>query len=546
MPHASMIRRCLFIFILAAAVFYALGASPARVWCGENQPVLEKDAGQKGDDIDSDEEDGDLEEDTDEEESGGGTTVPKPSGSAPAIPKFEEEWSMEKDTDKGPEKPSLTWHTLTEFENLINTRQEDEFRDAYEKNEISTRVDLTYGTSNTFLKSVTDVYVMPTFINDAIGDEYKYSEDTQIERNLRISGHESEINFRELYLNYPIPKGHIRAGNQVYAWGTADFINSTAYINPRDLRELIFIDEDQLKLGVPSVSGMLFFDKMTLETVWIPVHVPAAIPPTGNFWSVKRVDDDFPLVFDDSRALPAESKNFGYAARASSSIKGFDFSFSGYHGPDTDQVLRPYSTVTIPDEPLGVRIRPYYDRVDYVGFDFSTARGDFVFQVEGAYSPNKSGFVEQNGNDPASLDFPFEVERADYYSYSVGFNYFIPMEKLLPGHPGDSLFTMEWYQAGFVKSNIAGPLIPDSLVLRYQDDFFDKRVHVSLSNILGIGDDGVIFWPQLSYDFKNGFKLVLDYAAINGKPADQWEDSTIFYFFRENDFIMVTLQYAYP
>jgi|GEM_PF-647572 len=547
-PKSNLIsiRRCLFISLLATAFFFASGPRPWEIFPlgtptahAQYEDDEETDPEEEEADLNSEEEeDTDLEE-TDETTSGTG------SSNNLDIPEFEEDWSLDEDAAAGEEAPALTWRFSAEFENLFNTRREDHFQDAYEKNEISARVELTYGTSSSFLKSITDVYVMPTFINDEIGDDYFYSPDTEVSRNLRISGRESEVNFRELYVNYPFKLGHIRAGNQVYAWGTADFVNSTAFINPRDFRELLFIDDDHLKLGVPSVSGMIFFDQVTFELVWIPVHVAAAIPPTGHFWAVEKVDDDFPVNFDDSDPLPAESENFGYAARVSSSIRGYDFSFSGYHGPETEPVFRPFRTVLEPNQPLGVLIRPYYDIVDYVGFDFSTTRGDFVFQMEGVYSPNKSGFVEQDSNDPAALDFPFDIKRTDYFAYSVGFNYFIPMHRLLAGHAGDSLFTMEWYQAAFIDEDVNAPLIGNSLVFRYQDEFFDKRVHVSITSILG-RENGIIFWPQLAYDFKNGFMLELDYAAINGDPEDDWEDSSIYYFYRQNDFIMVTLQYAYP
>ncbi|MEZ4565798.1 MAG: DUF1302 family protein [Desulfobacterales bacterium] len=62
--------------------------------------------------------------------------------------------------------------------------------------------------------------------------------------------------FRELYYNWSREKFRVRMGNQVIAWGTADFLNSTSYFNPSDLRELLFKDEDQVALPVPAVSGL--------------------------------------------------------------------------------------------------------------------------------------------------------------------------------------------------------------------------------------------------------------------------------------------------
>lgn len=466
--------------------------------------------------------------------------------SAADIPEFDSDWSMEEDFAMAEEAPELTWRLNTAFENLFNLEQDDHFQDAYEKNELSARLDLTYGTSLTYVKSITDVYMLPTFINDDIGDAYFYVSESNVARNLRLSSRESEMIFRELYLNLPLESGHIRFGNQIYPWGTADAVNATAYINPRDLRELLFIDEDEQKLGVPSISGMYFFDSFTMELVWVPIHVATVIPPTGHFWAVDRVEDNYPVFFDDSEPMSVASENMGYAARLSSSYRGMDFSFSGYHGPDTEPVFRPFATVLEPNQPLGIRIKPYYDVVDYLGFDFSTSWGDFVFQVEGAYSPNKSGFVLQDTEDPTALEFPFTVKQSDYYAYSAGFNYFIPMHRLIEGHAGDSLFTMEWYQARYRKAALNDPILSDFLTFRYQDDFFDKRIHIEISTIFETRDGGLIFWPQAAYDFQNGFKLGLEYAAINGDGRGNWETDSLFYYYRSNDFIMLTLEYAYP
>ncbi|MGM0452781.1 MAG: hypothetical protein ACQERN_06430 [Thermodesulfobacteriota bacterium] len=462
------------------------------------------------------------------------------------IPEFDTDWSMEGDFATAENDAELTWGVDVAFENLFNLESEDHFQDAYEKNEISTRIDLSYGTSRTYVKSITDFYVLPTFINDEIGDAYFYASESNIARNLRISGRESEIIFRELYLNYPLENGRLRIGNQIYSWGTADAINATAYLNPRDLRELLFINEDHQKFGVPSVSGMYFFNRFTTELVWVPVHVASAIPGTGHFWAIDRAENNYPLFFDDPQPLTVKSENMGYAARVSSSYRGMDFSFSGYHGPDTEPVFRPFATVLEPNQPLGIRVKPYYDTVDYLGFDFSTSLGDFVFQVEGAYSPNKSGFVLQDTDDPTTLEFPFAVQESDYYAYSAGFNYFIPMHRLLKGHAGDSLFTMEWYQARYRKAELNDPILSDFLTFRYQDDFFDKRIHVEISTIFETRDGGLIFWPQAAYDFQNGFKLGVEYAAINGDGQGDWETDSLFYYYRTNDFVMLTLEYAYP
>lgn len=461
---------------------------------------------------------------------------------------FDEDWDAAFDDNESSaaSTPAFTWRFESAFENIIHTDRKRHFKDAWEKNEISALFEFQYGDADDYLFSQTGLYFFPTFISDTAGEEYVYSSESKTYRNLRISSDASEVIFRELYYNWSRKKFRVRVGNQIIGWGTADFLNSTSYFNPSDLRELLFKDEDQVALGVPSVSGLFFLKGFTVETVFVPVHTAAVFPETGNFWAVKKVEDEYPVIFGDANPMDANSKNFGYGARLASTYKGIDFSFSGYHGPDKDPVLLPSGTVLIENQTVSVLVQPEYFIVDYVGFDSAFTYEDFVFQVEAAYSPNKSGFVRQDTTRPQDLTFPYDTRKTDYLSYSIGVNYFIPLRKLLPGHAGESLFTLEWYQAGYFDDDIEEPQITDFLTCRFQDTYFGDRISVSMTGIVETRNNGVVLWPQIGYDFLNGFAVEVGYVAIDGHGEGDYQKDSIFYYYKDNDFIMVNIRYAFP
>ena len=477
---------------------------------------------------------------------GGDRLYAQDDGESEEFWEYDEDWDLESDFSVTDDSPDLTWRVNVAFENYVNTNQELHFEDAYEKQEVHTQLDLKYGTGDRYLKSITDIYFFPTFLNEDIGNDYPYAPESRTHRNLRISSESSEIIFRELYYNWLIDKCRIRIGNQVYPWGTADFLNSTSYLNPNDLRELILKEGDELRLGVPSASAMIFFSDFTMELVFVPVHTAVAIPSTGHFWAVKEVEGQYPVYFDESDPMDASSENFGYAVRVSRTYRGMDLSLSGYHGPDNDQLLVPFRTVLEPNKSVGIMIQPQYFVVDYVGADFSTTYEDFAFNAEVAYSPNKHGIIEQNTDQPQTLEFPYDTAETDYLSYSLGVNYFIPMQKLLPGHAGDSLFTMEWYQAAYFEDKFDSPQITDLLSFQFQDSYFDKRVKVWLATVFETRRGGMIFWPKLGYDFKNGFEVEVGYVGINGRGEGDYDKDSLFYYYRENDIIMVNFTYAFP
>lgn len=461
---------------------------------------------------------------------------------------FEEDLDadLEEALGMGIETPAFTWRLDAAFENYIDTDRDQDFEDADKKSEISAGLEIRYGTSRNYLFSVTEAYFHPTFINSDIGADYPYSEETEFHRNLRISSKDSELMARELYYSWLLGKYRIRIGNQIFGWGTADFINSTSYLNPADLRELVFKDQDDLRLGVPAVSGMIFLSDYTVELVFVPLHIAAALPSTNHYWAVKFVEGSYPVIFKDSEPLDADAENFGYAGRISTTFRGMDMSLSAYHGPDNEPVLVPSRTVLIPNQPVALLIDPEYFVADFVGADFSMDYEDFVFQAETAYSPDRTGFVKQNTDLPQYLKFPFETKKSGFVSYSVGFNYFIPLHQWIPGHTGDTLFTAEWYDAMYLDDDINPPQITDFLTARFQDDYFDKRIHLSLTGIFETRGGGMVFWPEAEYDFKNGFKLELAYVGINAGGENDFDEDSVFYYFRDNDFVMVNLRYAYP
>ncbi len=439
----------------------------------------------------------------------------------------------------------FSWRLKTALRNYIRTDRDLHFRDANKKNEVRLRLDTTWGTPPYYFFAVSDAYFFPTFLHEEIGDEHPYSPESRVYRNLRVTTRASELVFRQMYFNWDLNRYRMRVGNQLFLWGTADFMNSTAYFNPPDLRELIFRPQDENRFGVPAASAMLFFDAFTLELVFVPLHVPSALPSTGHFWAVERIEDEYPLVFAEPEELPVDSRNFGYGGRLSATRSGIDFAFSAYHGPDREQLLVPYSIVIEENQPISLLIQPKSFLVNYVGADMALTRGDFVFQLEAAVSPNKRGIVRQDIRRPQDLTLPYDTRKSRFFCYTVGFNYFIPMQDFISGHAGESLFTVEWYQARYDDAQINRPLLTDFLTMRFQDSFFDTRLRASLTYLLEVRNNGFVWWPQLGYDFKNGFEVEVAYIAIHGKGEGDVNRDSLFYYFKNNDFIMVNFRYAF-
>ena len=467
------------------------------------------------------------------------------AGEADSLESFGDIEGFDDDWEEDGKSGYYTWRMFIESDHTVAADADLDAGDANLKNEIRCRFESRYGTDEMYLFAVPNLYMLATFLDSGMEDDVPYTTDDKVYRNLRFSTETAELTLNELYASRLWGSARIRIGNQIYGWGTADSFNPTSYFNPFDLRELLFKDDDEIKVGVPSVSGLFFLDGFTLEAVWVPVHVPGILPSSGSFWAAKSVEGKYPLFFDEPDPLSVSPDHMGFGVRCASTFAGMDFSVSGYHGPDKEPVILPERTVLQANQPVGVLLVEDYSVVNMVGFDFSMNLDAFVVQVEAVYSPDKSGFIRQVRDDVQNIEFPFDTERSDYFSYSAGFNYFIPLGKLIEGHEGETVFTVEFAQSEYLDDDINPSFFTDLLSLRFQDSFFSGRLNTSVTAVIETGHGDSIFWPEVKWDFQNGLTLSLAYAVISGDNDGDWHDVSVFSYFDDNDVVMWRVRYEW-
>lgn len=421
---------------------------------------------------------------------------------------------------------------------LANMYRDQELVDAQKKSEFRTRLKLKYGTENTYVYGVPNAYFITTFVDERLGDDYVYSKKPFTGRNLRLSTKASEASFNELYVHISSEKARLRVGNQIFAWGTADVMNPTSYFNPFDAREFLFKEEDEMYLGIPAVSAMLYFGTYVLELVYAPVHVPMAFPENQNFWFPRITDVPVKILVEEHKGMEINGKNMAYGARFSGQVWGFDASVSAYHGPDKEPVFAPKEVVFPPNELMSISVVPEYYVINKFGFDASMDINKFVFQCEAAYSPDKRG-LEKLPSNVYDVKFPLKVQKSHYFAYSTGFNYFIPMNKLIEGHDGDSVFTFEWSQSLFLDSEMEEPILTKMIITRIEDTYFDGKLKLKIAFIYEARDSGYIFWPKAEWDFQNGLSIEVSYANISG------EEDSFLYYYKDNDILLWKVRYTF-
>jgi hypothetical protein len=457
--------------------------------------------------------------------------------------KVENEEEIEEDDDD--EEVEFIKSGFIESENYLSSYKDQKASDANVKNEIRNRFKMKWGTENFYLVSVTNISFIPVFIHDSIGSRYVYSDDAILRRNGMISSKNSEIKFSELYMNYGQSGFRLRLGNQFVAWGTADTINPTSYFNPGDMRELILKDDDESKLSVPLISSMLFLGDYNFELIVVPVHIPSIMPEDNNFWAVQPDDYPFGISYGKSEGMEVDAKNVSYGGRFSGSIKGIDLSLSGYYGVDKDPLYVPDSIKVIENDSIAILFEPNYFIIGTVGVDFSMNFDKFVIQGEVAYTPNKRGYVNQDTTESENITLPYVVLKSHYISYSTGFNYFIPLNKIIEGHEGDTVLTVEWHQVKYFDTRIVSPLFSEMITVRLEDSYLGGRLKLKITGMVEPLKKAYIVWPSFGWDFQNGLTMEISYLGISGVKMDEQIDNSMLYYLKNNDVAVWKVRYDY-
>ena len=425
------------------------------------------------------------------------------------------------------------------FEKFMATDDEVSEEDRLIKDEVRLTLELVYAGDGYSLFMRPQLYGLLT----PGEDRYRYRDELKSYSNLTVSSEHYELSFPELYYSRETDAYRLRIGNQIYNWGTADIINPTAWFNPIDYREILFREPDEAREGVPSVSLLTYPGEWTFEMVLTVLPVTSKDPLYGDFWYPDFDNLPMEVYLAEGEDDPG---NPGFGARLSTTLGSTDFSFSAYRGPDKDLLLVPEETLITDTGEVGVRVRADTVPVTMVGMDVAHSIDRFVFQAEAAWSPDKQRVINQSRLAPQDMAFPWEMDKGGWISWSTGFNYFIPMEKLIEDHQGDAVLTVEYLESRYEDGGTAGGgLTADFIGARIQDSYMENRLEVALTAMQEKNGAGNLIWPWVGYRFDNGFRAGASWVRVEAGDPGQNRLASLFYYIRKKDLLSLKLNYEF-
>jgi hypothetical protein len=219
----------------------------------------------------------------------------------------------------------------------------------------------------------------------------------------------SELKLGEAYLDMSLGPVDVRLGNQLVNWGTADGINPTSVVNPRDL--LSVTDLGIAGAPVPAIAATYYFGSASAITgVLVLDFVPAAIP--GQLAQVE------PEGKPDSLRDKLE-----FAVRGETMLGGHNVYASYFRGwQDLPAAWLRATELPDPYPPFAPHLK--YRRMHQFGLATAGTLGDAAVWLEGAVTvPDK--LEELDAPPPATMpmssnDSSFQVVLGADYTFNVG------------------------------------------------------------------------------------------------------------------------------
>ncbi|MBN1997052.1 hypothetical protein JW935_05835 [candidate division KSB1 bacterium] len=333
-----------------------------------------------------------------------------------------------------------------------------------------------------------------------------------------------EIDLREVYMDVYFDKIDLRIGKQQIIWGKANGVFITDIVSPKDLREFLLPDFDEIRMGVTAVKADYYMGNHTFEVVWLPVFTPTRMPGEGSIW---RPSMDFPVEseFDYSRQeVKGALENSELFAKYSAITPAIDFEIMVGYAWDDDPTMHIRKTIDPQTmQPASLTVIPRHHRLGIGGGSFSSTLGPFVVRGEGAYYTGKYF----NTADPTVTH---AVVKKDYLHYLLGVDYTL-WEINLSG---------QFIQQAILKYDapIEQDEFENTATFLARRDFLRETLTVELFTYIGLNNNDALIRPRMYYDLADGFELLLGANLFTG-------DKGRFGQFRNNDMVYFKVKYSF-
>jgi hypothetical protein len=349
------------------------------------------------------------------------------------------------------------------------------------------------------------------------------------------------VEFYEAYVSlsdFLVERLDVRIGRQRMAWGTADKLNPTDNLNPKDLEDLFDFGKH---LGTNAIKASYYLGDYTLTGVFVPVFTPAVFPRSdwaSAFAQPMALPAGMTIrSLDDHVSLPQNNfkQSSMVALKFATKVLNYDLSLSYFRGRDDLPLV---TAVTIsPVDALGtvdIASELSYPRLQVIGADFAGQLLNVGIWGEGALIiPQKYDMVTTIG---AQHQTEVALDRVPYFKCTIGGDYTFK----------SGLYVNAQYVHGLFHER-GSQNLEDYLVFALRQSFLDEVLKLTymagLVEVKTLQDikNNIAFalGPELAYYPMDNAEMVLGTYIIDGK------NSTTFGRVKNNDEVYIKVKYSF-
>lgn len=332
-----------------------------------------------------------------------------------------------------------------------------------------------------------------------------------------------ELGLRQAYVDLYFSSMDLRVGRQQVVWGKADGVFITDVVSPKDLREFLLPDFEEIRLGVTGVRTNFYLGDHTVELIWVPVFTPTGTPQEGSLWRPNFAMPPGAILDSSHEKVPLTLENSEFFARYSVMSSWGDLEVVAAWMWDDDAAIHRTMTTNSQTGLPSVTLTPEHHRLPMGGFSFSTTAGPLVVKTEAAYYHGKQ-FQTADLSDSDGL-----VEKS-YLHWMLGVNM-----KLWEVNT-----SVQYVQRTILDHDSRQVVAPleHTVTTHFSVDFLRETLHFSLFSYLGIDPWNALVRPTLSYDLPGGIQAMVGANLFFGSEGTFGQ-------FDANDMVYAKLKYSF-
>lgn len=334
-----------------------------------------------------------------------------------------------------------------------------------------------------------------------------------------------EMGLRQAYLDIFFNSMDIRIGKQQIIWGKADGVFITDVISPKDLREFLLPDFDEIRMGITAIKIDYYMGNNTLEFVFVPSFTPTKIPEQDSIWNPK-MDFIIQPIFDYSqKGVEQNLNNSEVFLKYSVLSSAIDFELMGGLMWDDDPILHTSKSIDpMTSQMTSLKITPQHHRLGLFGGSFSTTLGSFVIRGESAYY---SGKYFQT-MDPLAAD---SIIEKNYIHYLIGADFTIAGIKMSTQFISQVILDYNDY--------ILKDQFENTMTFLARKDFLRETLALELFTYIGLNKGDSLVRLKATYKLVDGFDILLGANIFSGDTTGSFGQ------YGDNDMLYMKFKYSF-